>query len=478
MHPSVRHQAAVLSDECGELLQRGLTGPPPPSAANNTVPDRPSAASSSRGAARSDGSGQVGAMTALIPLMTGGCIAGAIWVTRSGGGGASSGGFAAGGEGGGRGPASAGARGAGAANVDEPPQPNHMATQVAAAAAAGAGPQPTPPVCPSVLTSGPPVLAQLEAALCASLLGGDGSDQLCDLRECVAALAGAGSMQQLLGALCDGIVQHVRRSFLLDPRVMAALVPNPASTVGLMFSWDAAAAASVTAAAAAAGAAASIAPNSMLLDTGDGAEGHHALSRLLGGNGDGSGAGSSCLLMRVQQFPVAHTLLGRLLRQPDDHVMEGPEPGTEGWGTAAMDSRRVEVALVEDCMAFVQDARNPARDVLLLLAHPDGAPAAEEASRRGVAGSLLLLALPAGDGHGTLGLYVLFPQTLPRLMLQHVREAVVELLQVLSPLVAHRLTGDLAAELAALSEAAAQPEGLRATAPGPRAGTCSQAAAP
>ncbi|KXZ49424.1 hypothetical protein GPECTOR_21g650 [Gonium pectorale] len=471
MHPSVRHQAAVLSDEFGELLQRGLTtGPPPPSAADNAVPDRPSATSSSRGAARSDGSGQAGAMAALIPLMTGGRIAGAIWVTRSGGGGgASSGGVAAGGEGGGRGPASAGARGAGAASVDEPPQPTHMATQVAAAAAAGAGPQPTPPVCPSVLTSGPPVLAQLEAALCASLLGGDGSDQLCDLRECVAALAGAGSMQQLLGALCDGAVQHVRRRFLLDARVVAALVAEPAAAVGLMFSWDAAAAEAVTAAAPPSHPSYPLREaSSMLLDTGDGAEGHHALSRLLGGNGDGSGAGSSCLLMRVQQFPVAHTLLGRLL--PDDHVMEGPEPGTEGRGTAAMDSRRVEVALVENCMAFVQDARNPARDVLLLLAHPDGAPAAGEASRRGVAGSLLLLALPAGDGHGTLGLYVLFPQTLPRLMLRHVREAVVELLQVLYPLVAHRLTGDLAAELAALSEAAAPPRRTARDSPGAAGG--------
>ncbi|KXZ43619.1 hypothetical protein GPECTOR_85g349 [Gonium pectorale] len=68
-------------------------------------------------------------------------------------------------------------------------------------------------------------------------------------------------------------------------------------------------------------------------------------------------------------------------------------------------------------------------------------------------GSLLLLALPTGHRRGALGLYVTFPQQLPRLLLQQAQTSLMELLQVLCPLVARKLGGDLSLELETLATA-------------------------
>ncbi|GLC48380.1 hypothetical protein PLESTB_000090000 [Pleodorina starrii] len=87
--------------------------------------------------------------------------------------------------------------------------------------------------CPSLISC-PQALQQL--GLCASMcLLGPGSrplTRLCDSRR---QLSSAGCMQQLVGGICNALAAHIRERFLLEPRVFAALVPEPASTVGLMF---------------------------------------------------------------------------------------------------------------------------------------------------------------------------------------------------------------------------------------------------
>ncbi|KAG2435311.1 hypothetical protein HXX76_007386 [Chlamydomonas incerta] len=177
---------------------------------------------------------------------------------------------------------------------------------------------------------------------------------------------------------------------------------------------------------------------------------------------------------------------------------------------------RGAVAAVEvpDCAAHIQDARMPSRDLLMLLtslsaaaggavttgasggrsslsdsastgtapsllgplsaasAHAADASAGQGMSRSqhrytsatqqrsgGTGGggglrSLLLLALPAGDGRGTLAFYVAFPQQLPPPLLREIRGALSEVLECASALVARKVSRELAAELETLATAA------------------------
>ncbi|KAG2435312.1 hypothetical protein HXX76_007387 [Chlamydomonas incerta] len=86
--------------------------------------------------------------------------------------------------------------------------------------------------CYNLLTS-PMALQQLSMSL--SLLLGADAAPLAGLAGCLAALAGAASVTSLVGALADALAAHVRERYLLEPRVVAAYVPEPSSAVGLLF---------------------------------------------------------------------------------------------------------------------------------------------------------------------------------------------------------------------------------------------------
>ncbi|GFR49467.1 hypothetical protein Agub_g11527, partial [Astrephomene gubernaculifera] len=125
-----------------------------------------------------------------------------------------------------------------------------VSTAAAASAAEAQGP------CPSLLVHRS-ALQQLGISVSMCLMGAADAPYVATFAQSLRQLASASSMQQLVGGLCDAVTSHVRQRFLLDPRVIAALVPEPTSTVGLLFSWGAADAASASAAAAAAAAIAS-----------------------------------------------------------------------------------------------------------------------------------------------------------------------------------------------------------------------------
>ncbi|KXZ43616.1 hypothetical protein GPECTOR_85g346 [Gonium pectorale] len=144
--------------------------------------------------------------------------------------------------------------------------------------------------------------------------------------------------------------------------------------------------------------------------------------------------------------------------------------------------RPAAAEVVEDCAAHLQDPTKPARDILLLRANatkvrggsgasvPSGAAGGSSSlggSRRGV-GSLLLLALPTRYRRGALGLYVTFPQQLPRPMLQQARDSVLALLEVLCPLVARKLGGGLSLELETLATATPGSYAVPRSFPAPR----------
>ncbi|GFR41344.1 hypothetical protein Agub_g2029 [Astrephomene gubernaculifera] len=151
------------------------------------------------------------AFAAILPLTTGKCITGALWIAGH----------------------------------------NKNSTTIRSNAKLGRGEDGGPCPCPSLLTC-PTSLAQLAVGLSMCLMGAADAPHVAVLSQSLRQLALAGSMQQLVGGLCDAVTAHVRQRFMLDPRVVAALIPEPSSTVGLMFSWGAADAASASAAAAAA----------------------------------------------------------------------------------------------------------------------------------------------------------------------------------------------------------------------------------
>ncbi|KAG2454625.1 hypothetical protein HYH02_000466 [Chlamydomonas schloesseri] len=100
-------------------------------------------------------------------------------------------------------------------------------------------PQPPPPgaCCYSLLTS-PMALQQLSMSASLLLLGSDDAAALRAMSSFFAALAGAASVTDLVGALTEALAAHVQKRFLLEARVVAAYVPEPSSAVGMLFSIE------------------------------------------------------------------------------------------------------------------------------------------------------------------------------------------------------------------------------------------------
>ncbi|KAG2494121.1 hypothetical protein HYH03_007759 [Edaphochlamys debaryana] len=192
--------------------------------------------------------------------------------------------------------------------------------------------------------------------------------------------------------------------------------------------------------------------------------------------------------LHVKPFPLAQTLLGHLSKGDGGNAAfakpslpfaaEVLSAGTAKAPAAVAAPRRPRALVVEDCAAHVQDPRRPSRDVLMLMAGSNqkqqpalarqalglpsptagnGSPRDPSASPLAALGrsvqSLITLLLPSGDGRCAFGLYVAFPQHLPRALLDRIRDALVELLKVASPLVAHKLQFDLAVEVETLATA-------------------------
>ncbi|KAG2494120.1 hypothetical protein HYH03_007758 [Edaphochlamys debaryana] len=190
--------------------------------------------------------------------------------------------------------------------------------------------------------------------------------------------------------------------------------------------------------------------------------------------------------LHVKPFPLAHTLLGDLDRRAAaaarsetlvfQAAAQDQKAGAAGQATVAAAPRRPRALVVEDCAAHVQDPRRPSRDVLMLMAGSNQqslmagtaarcpslfasggiqhamAPLPMQAPARGLQ-SLIALLLPCADVQCALGLYVAFPQQLPGALLGRARETLLELLQVASPLVSHKLQYDLAVEVETLTTA-------------------------
>ncbi|GIL53233.1 hypothetical protein Vafri_8891 [Volvox africanus] len=213
-----------------------------------------------------------------------------------------------------------------------------------------------------------------------------------------------------------------------------------------------------------------------------------------GGSGGGGGGGSnaaasgSFMALRAKPFPLAQTLLRHALRKVPTVAVASSNTSSNSASGGRLGSQsgvgsRAWAEVVEDCVVHVQDPKKPSRDVLLLIANSGAAATASSSlwpgggsglassgtiplggsvhsvsgsftSGRRIVSSLVLLVLPAGDGKAMIGLYVAFPQTLPLHLLQRARCSMLEILEVLSPVVAHKLTTDLAVELETLATAA------------------------
>ncbi|KXZ55198.1 hypothetical protein GPECTOR_3g342 [Gonium pectorale] len=380
----------------------------------------------------------------------------------------------------------------------------------------------SPEGCPSLFSS-PSALSRLALYLSLALLGGGGEEHLAGLRECVRALEEAESMQQLLEGVCDGVTQHVRRIFLLDPWVVPALVPEHSASVALMFSWEGAAVgfpqstpkqSSRTLQPPLSPANHHMRWKADLYDTGssyygllDTGDGPMSFPTLCDGALVEDGA---TVALRAEPFTLQQTMLRELVQgapqvgstrlpvQPEGVAVAVGGKSSSGGGPQPASELQHPVAaeVVEDCAARLQDPAKPARDILLLRANGmkarndggSGAPAtggggSSARGHRGV-GSLLLLALPTGCRRGALCLYVTFPHQLPRPLLQQAQASVMELLQVLCPLVPRKLGGELSLELETLATAApgsyAVPRLIRSVfseRPGDRAAVAAWAAA-
>ncbi|GLI59752.1 hypothetical protein VaNZ11_001702 [Volvox africanus] len=227
-----------------------------------------------------------------------------------------------------------------------------------------------------------------------------------------------------------------------------------------------------------------------------------------GGGGSNAAASGSFMALRVKPFPLAQTLLRHVLRRLAGMAVasgnmnsKSVSGGRLGWQSGV--GSRAWGKVVEDCVVHVQDPKKPSRDVLMLIANSGAAATASSslwpggggglaspgmtpfggsgpsvsgsfASGRRIVSSLILLVLPAGDDKAMIGLYVAFPQTLPLHLLQQARRNMLEILEALSPIVAHKLTTDLAVELETLATAA---PGSYAVVEAPRMDDCPVAAA-
>ncbi|KAG2436437.1 hypothetical protein HXX76_006740 [Chlamydomonas incerta] len=176
-------------------------------------------------------------VAAVIPLTSGNRVVGALWIARHCGRGGGS-------------PNSATAAAAGsAAHISNRSQPGVGAGAAAiptgGSSGSGIGTSSSPHAaapsscmasrsCCSLLTS---TMALQQLSMSASLLlVGPDAAALGALAGGLAELAGAASVTSLVGALTDALAAHVRERFLLEPRVVAALVPEPSSAAGLLFS--------------------------------------------------------------------------------------------------------------------------------------------------------------------------------------------------------------------------------------------------
>ncbi|KAG2494125.1 hypothetical protein HYH03_007763 [Edaphochlamys debaryana] len=155
---------------------------------------------------RATGTGAAREVVALVPLSAGQHITGALWLAHSG-------------------------RATSRFQHRLSTGPGSIASSSTATAATTAAAA----ACPSLLTD-PLALQQLGLIVSLVLLAGDSGREMAALCEGLHALSTAASMQQLVGRLCGALETHVRRRYLLDPRVVAALVPEQGSAVGLMFS--------------------------------------------------------------------------------------------------------------------------------------------------------------------------------------------------------------------------------------------------
>ncbi|KXZ46080.1 hypothetical protein GPECTOR_47g356 [Gonium pectorale] len=215
------------------------------------------------------------------------------------------------------------------------------------------------------------------------------------------------------------------------------------------------------------------------------------VARLASAPAGPSAAVAPCVALTVKPFPLAHTLLRRVVKGVTE--------------AGSVPERPVAVA-VEDVVAHLQDPRKPSRDIMLLLAAASrgtgagggggsgvsasallrtssrdppghagalsyrtaafladgggGSDSGGHASRTGGGGSgggargvasVVLMVLPAGDGRGLFGLYAMFPQQLPLPLLRAVRSCLLELGRVAAPLVQRKLLGELGEELKTLS---------------------------
>ncbi|KAG2491000.1 hypothetical protein HYH03_010672 [Edaphochlamys debaryana] len=423
--------------------------------------------------------GGEGVSVALVPLSTDNRIVGAVWIARRGRG-----------------------------DRDQMP-----------ASTGPHGPTPACRYCPSLLSS-PSALRHLGLSLSLCLLSADGHRSMAVLAAALLSLSCAPSLQQLVAGLCEGAAETVRHRFSLSPRVVAALVPDLGSAVGLLLStgseWPPAALSRPPSATTAAPPGLQMGPSRLRAQASMAADalspfcsaGAPAVAETLPCDA-GANPSEPVQALRAKPFLLTRTVLGCLARKVDPFAAAGSVAALEEWQLRFATGRESPVArpvplgvIIEDCAAHVQDARRPSRDILLLLSGAgasmarqrppgDGASPTVTANSGGGAGgagacvagrgvrSLLVLTLPlpaaecrCGPG-SLLGLYVLFPQhLLPLELLREARALLLELLQLVGPLLSHRFARHFCPELDTLMSGA---PGSYAVVPGQRPGSAPQA---
>eukprot|EP00198_Chlamydomonas_reinhardtii_P012558 XP_001701895.1 predicted protein [Chlamydomonas reinhardtii] len=165
-------------------------------------------------------------------------------------------------------------------------------------------------------------MALQQLSMCASLLLGADAAALAALADCLAAVAGATSFTALVGALTEALAAHVRERYLLEPRVVAAFVPEPSSAVGLLF----------------------------------GAGGG-------GGGGGGRGTSASAVPANSPAFGLVDTMESPASANRSVHVKEGllkRSPSTRSMaaaplGTASPDAKRASAAVAVARVARIVD---------------------------------------------------------------------------------------------------------------------------
>ncbi|PNH07374.1 hypothetical protein TSOC_006248 [Tetrabaena socialis] len=452
-----QQQRVVSTELCAVLFGRMLGTKAP---VLWSRPEQPLAGEPAAAGGTLPASAPAAAAAALLPLNTGCGLAGALWIAR------------------------------------------HDPSLPAGAPPASASVAP----CPSLLAS-PASLRQLSLSASMCLFGSE-AGHVALLARGLRQLVAAGSVHQLAGGLCDAVADYARQRFMLEPQVVAALLPEPGATVGLMLrrgeqdglafpagpppakaglrrmasvqsvmEWPEGSAGQMIARAFAgvrnAGPAAALtgkAPGSDVARVKSDSHPRHILIPQLGGatsavRSGGNGASSSPRVatmsrsdlaasaaalassvsvthVRAKPFPLAQTLIQELARKAAAAAAAAAAPDRGGApGGQPPGPPRALGMEVADCTAHVQDPRQAARDVLLLLmaggmaAGPSygGRPGGASPGEGGGGGmrSLVLLVMPVGGStSAVLGLYVMFSQQLPARLLGEVRRGMLEVLEV------------------------------------------------